>query len=171
MKTITNRNAIALLFVAAAITTLAGNAFAKGGKNGPTPSLERPEIGVAKRPILKFKQNDLAATNLITTFEGDPTQGTAKLIMVGTCKNLGMKAYQPGVRTVRIEKKVGNAWITQHAKTLPALAAGKSFSLSMDVKPNDKGEYRLEVTAGGPADENPGNDIFVPGTEPVDPPK
>jgi hypothetical protein len=38
------------------------------------------------------------------------------------------------------------------------------------VKPNDTGEYRLAVTAGGPADENPANDLFVPSNAPVEPP-
>jgi len=152
------------------LTAAIGAAFARSD-NGPTTG-PRQGGGIILTGPLKVKpQNDLAAMDLVTTFEGDPTAGTAKLVMIGTCKNLGSKAYQPGVRTVRIEKKVGNSWITQEAKTLPALPAGKSFTVSMDVKPNDKSDYRLEVTAGGPADQNPGNDIFVPAAGSVEPPR
>lgn len=168
MKTNTGRNGLALLLGTVALATLAGNALAKSGDNQPGPT--RPQTGGVFRPTIKLKQNDLAAMDLVTTFEGDPTQGTAKMIMVGTCKNLGIKAYQPGLRTVGIEKKVNGAWITQTAKTLPAILPGKTFVVSMPA-PTGPGEYRLEVTPGGPADENPSNDIFVPSNAPVDPPK
>lgn len=154
---------------AVALTTVAGGAFAKNEENNPGPN--RPQPGGITRPTIKIRQNDLAATNLVTSFEGDPTQGTAKMVMIGTCKNVGIKAYKGTLRTVRIEKKINGAWITQEAKTLPDMLPGKSFSFSMVLKPNDKGDYRLEVTAGGPADDNPANDIFVPSSAPVDPPK
>ena len=169
MKTSTRQRNVALLLSVAALTTMAGSAFAKAGENGGGTSIERPGQGILKRPNFKFKQNDLAAMDLVTTFEGDPTQGTAKLIMVGTCKNLGFKAYQPGSRNLRIDRKVGNAWITQETKLLPALAPGKTFSISYVLPVNDKSTYKLEVT-GGP-DETPGNDIFIPSAAPVEPPR
>ena len=171
MKTMVGRKEAAFLFGAAVLASVAGSAFAKND-NGPKLTPRGNGGIILTGPILRMKpQNDLAAMDLVTTFEGDPTAGTAKLVMVGTCKNLGSKAYQPGLRTVRIEKKVSGSWITQTAKTLPSLAAGQTFALSMEVKPNDKADYRLEVTAGGPADQNPANDLFVPSAAPVDPPK
>jgi hypothetical protein len=161
MTTNTDQNKVALLLGAVALTTLAGGAFARSNE---APSAERPEFGILKHPVvIKVKpQNDLAAMDLFTSFQGDPTAGTAKMILVGTCKNLGAKTYQPGVRGVNIQRKQGNSWVTVQEKTLPALAAGKSVSVDMIVPANDTNSYRLQVSNGGPADENPGNDIFVP---------
>ena len=166
----TGRNGAALLLGGAVFAAVAGSAFANGDR--PILRTNQGGIAISTRPILKVKpQNDLAAMDLVTTFEGDPTQGTAKMIMVGTCKNLGSKAYQPGVRGVNIERKQGNSWITVQGKTLPALAPGKVFTVSIEVQANDTNTYRLEVTKGGPNDQNPDNDIFVPSAAPVEPPR
>jgi hypothetical protein len=155
MEMNTDPNKLALLLGAVALT--ADGAFARSNK---APLEERPEIGILKRPmVIKVKpQDDLATMDLFTSFHGDPTAGTVKMILVSTCKNLVAQTYQPGVH---IPRKQGNSSVTVLGKILPALAAGKSVSVDRIVPANDTNSNRLQVSKGGPADRNPANDIIV----------
>lgn len=144
-----------------ALATLAGSAIAKGGE----------EVTVEERAILtpaasqtipnRKPQNDLAAMELLATFEGDPTESTATMLLIATCKNLGSQRYQPGLRRLHFQRKQGNRWITVQGKNVPLLSPGQTFSLRILVPVNDPNSYRVVITPGQTVDENPGNDRFL----------
>lgn len=163
-----------------ALAGISGEAFAKNDIPGFLGLPKVKNFVRIKRPKLKFfKQNDLAATNLVATTEGDIAQGNAKLVLIGTCRNLGAKMYQSSQRLVRIEKKAGETWTPLGEKAVPPLLPGQTFTVSLKLPATETGEFRLVVTPGTAADENPENDLFIPQSEggeeqtepaPLDPP-
>ena len=169
MKTF--RTPLIALAAAPALALIAGGPLLAAGDPPLVDSKERPRARPSSQtlPLSKLKlRHDLAAVGLYATFQGDPTQGTAKTILVGTIKNVGVLTYKPGNRKVVIWRKIQNGSMTVASKPVPELKAGKTFVLSYTPPVGDTSTYGVTVSQG---DTNPANDVFVPKNEPVEPPR
>jgi hypothetical protein len=155
------RRSVAVVLGILALAGVSANASAKSSIPGFGGLPRVRDVFRIKRPKLRFKQNDLAAANLVKKVEAATSQSPEKTLLVGTCRNLGSKLYQGNERIIRIEKKVGEAWVPQGEKAIPALLPGQSFTVSLPLVADDAGEYRLVVTPGAAADSDPENDMFL----------
>lgn len=161
MKTTMIQRSVAVVMGVVALAGVTGEASAKGGLSSFFGVPKVKDIIRIKRPKIKFlKQNDLAATKLVAKTDGDAA--TAKVMLVGTCRNLGSKVYQSSQRLVRIEKKVGEEWTPLGEKAVPMLLPGQTFTVSLKLTAEDAGEFRLVITPGAAADEDTDNDVFIP---------
>lgn len=156
------------MFLGVGLVLAAGSALSAAEPKADTPNraIPRPDIDT----VPNIRRVDLATINLVSTFQGDPTKGTAKMILVGTIRNVGTAVHTQNARFVRIARKQGSNWVTVATKTVPTLTPGRTFGITYQLPAGDKSTYRLEVNNNNSEDANKNNEIFEPKAGPVEPP-
>lgn len=127
---------------------------------GPSLADNTLHAGIAQGPTVV---HDLAAVDLVSSIDHiNEKKGTARMVMIGTCKNVGSIAYTPGDRLLRIQRKNGNKWATVASAPVPALQKGETFSVRFHPKAQTDSQFRVKVTRGSTPDDNPADDTFMP---------